>query len=60
VVLADEPTGSLDSSTAADVVRLLVSAAHERGAAVILVTHDSDVADRAHRVLQLHSGRLTS
>ena len=40
VVLADEPTGSLDSVTAQTVVRLLVAAAPERGAAVVLVTHD--------------------
>jgi putative ABC transport system ATP-binding protein len=58
VVLADEPTGSLDSSTAADVVRLLVDASRERDAAVVLVTHDPVVASHATRVVHLHSGRL--
>jgi putative ABC transport system ATP-binding protein len=57
VVLADEPTGNLDSVTAQDVTRLLVSAARERGSAVVLVTHDSAVARHADRILALHSGR---
>jgi putative ABC transport system ATP-binding protein len=58
VVLADEPTGSLDSATAQDVVRLLVATARERGAAVVLVTHDPAIAAHADRVVTLHSGRL--
>jgi putative ABC transport system ATP-binding protein len=60
VVLADEPTGSLDSSTAADVVRLLVTAARERNAAVVLVTHDPAVAEHANRTVRFDSGRLVS
>jgi putative ABC transport system ATP-binding protein len=58
VVLADEPTGSLDSATAQDVVRLLVATARERGAAVVLVTHDPAIAAHADRVVTLRSGRL--
>ena len=57
VVLADEPTGNLDSVTAQDITRLLVSAARERGSAVVLVTHDPEVARYADRTLVLHSGR---
>ena len=57
VVLADEPTGNLDSVTAQDITRLLVSAARERGSAVVLVTHDPAVARYADRTLVLHSGR---
>jgi putative ABC transport system ATP-binding protein len=57
VVLADEPTGSLDSATAAVVVRLLVAASREKGAAVVLVTHDPDVAAHADRTVRLRSGR---
>jgi putative ABC transport system ATP-binding protein len=60
VVLADEPTGSLDSVTAQVVTRLLVDAARERNAAVVLVTHDPAVAEHAHRIVTLHSGRLTT
>jgi putative ABC transport system ATP-binding protein len=58
VLLADEPTGSLDSVTAAAVTELLVSAAGERGTAVVLVTHDPVVAGYASRVVRMHSGRL--
>src|SRR2546430_10280712 len=60
VVLADEPTGSLDSATAQAVIDLLVSAAKERGSAVVLVTHDPAVARHADRTLRLHSGRFES
>jgi putative ABC transport system ATP-binding protein len=58
VVLADEPTGSLDSVTAQDIVALLVAAARERDAAVVIVTHDPTVAAHADRVVTMHSGRL--
>ncbi|MFD5517679.1 ABC transporter ATP-binding protein [Streptomyces sp. NPDC127066] len=58
LILADEPTGSLDSTTAASVVRLLLAAAREGGAAVVLVTHDPQVARHADVVARLHSGRL--
>ncbi len=58
VVLADEPTGNLDSSTAQSVVKLLLDAAGAQGAAVVLVTHDPAVAGRAQRTVNLHSGRL--
>ena len=58
VVLADEPTGSLDSVTARDIVALLVAAARERDAAVVMVTHDPTVAAYADRVVAMHSGRV--
>ena len=58
VVLADEPTGSLDSANAQAIARLLVEAAAEQGAAVVLVTHDPAVARHADRVVGLCSGRL--
>ena len=57
VVLADEPTGNLDYVTGQSVTRLLVEAAAEGGAAVVLVTHDPAVAVHADRVVELHSGR---
>jgi putative ABC transport system ATP-binding protein len=60
IVLADEPTGSLDSATAQIVTRLLVEAARERDAAVVVVTHDPAVARHADRIVTLHSGRLTT
>jgi putative ABC transport system ATP-binding protein len=58
VVLADEPTGNLDSATGQSVTGLLVAAASERGAAVVIVTHDPAVAAYADRIVELHSGRL--
>ena len=58
VLLADEPTGSLDSATAATVTQLLVDAAGERGTAIVLVTHDPAIAGYASRLVTLHSGHL--
>lgn len=58
VVLADEPTGSLDAATAQIIARLLVAAATERGAAVVLVTHDPAIARHATRIITLNSGAL--
>jgi putative ABC transport system ATP-binding protein len=58
LVLADEPTGSLDSENAATVAGLLLDASRERGASVVLVTHDATVARRADRVVRLRSGHI--
>src|SRR5882672_8000552 len=58
VVLADEPTGNLDSSTGQAVTKLLLAAARERAAAVVLVTHDPAVASHADRIVELHSGHV--
>lgn len=59
VVLADEPTGSLDSVTAQSVIKYLVEEAKERESAVILVTHDPAIARHANRIVTMHSGELT-
>ena len=58
VVLADEPTGSLDSVNGQAITRLLVAAALQRGSAVVIVTHDPAVARHAHRTVTMHSGYL--
>lgn len=58
VIIADEPTGSLDSETAQDVTKLLVAVADQGNAAVVLVTHDPAVAVHADRVVSLRSGRI--
>jgi putative ABC transport system ATP-binding protein len=58
LILADEPTASLDSVTGATVVELLLACAGEEGAGILLATHDPAVADRTHRIVRLHSGRL--
>jgi ABC-type lipoprotein export system ATPase subunit len=57
-VLADEPTGALDTATAEHVLNALVEAAREDGTALVLVTHDPVVADRADRTLVLEDGVL--
>jgi putative ABC transport system ATP-binding protein len=59
VLLADEPTGEVDSSTEAEVISLLRAEA-KRGAAVVVVTHSQAVARAANRVLHLDDGRLMS
>jgi putative ABC transport system ATP-binding protein len=60
VVLADEPTGNLDSDNGQAVTRLLVGQARELDAAVVLVTHDPAVAAHADRIVELHSGRIAA
>jgi predicted ABC-type transport system involved in lysophospholipase L1 biosynthesis ATPase subunit len=59
LVLADEPTGNLDSATAADVMDLLVTRVREAGLAMLLVTHDPTIAAQADRVLTMVDGALT-
>ncbi|WP_370324081.1 ABC transporter ATP-binding protein [Euzebya sp.] len=58
VLFADEPTAALDTAAGAQTVDLLLRAATEVGAAVVVVTHDPDVADRCDRQLDLRDGRL--
>jgi putative ABC transport system ATP-binding protein len=58
LILADEPTGNLDSSGSEAIVELLLSIAHERQATVVLVTHDSEAAAIADRRCTLRDGRL--
>ena len=55
VLLADEPTGNLDEDTGAGILDLL-AAEHDRGLTIVMVTHDSSIAERADRVVELHSG----
>jgi putative ABC transport system ATP-binding protein len=60
LVLADEPTGSLDSGRGREVLELLSEICRERGAAVLLVTHDPQATVFADRVYALRDGRLSS
>jgi putative ABC transport system ATP-binding protein len=59
LILADEPTGNLDSARSLETVELLRAVAHERGAAVLLVTHDLEAASIADRSYTLRDGRIT-
>jgi ABC-type lipoprotein export system ATPase subunit len=58
LILADEPTGNLNSALSSETIALLAQIAHERGAGVLLVTHDSDAAQLADRGFTLRDGRL--
>ncbi len=58
LILADEPTGSLDSARSKEIVELLRSISHDRGAMVVLVTHDTEVAALADRHYALRDGAL--
>jgi len=56
ILLADEPTGNLDSRNGAEVMRILEELNTERGVAVVLVTHDDEVAGRARRQVRVRDG----
>lgn len=58
LILADEPTGNLDSARSRHVVDLLHGIAHETGASVLLVTHDADAAAGADRRCALRDGKV--
>jgi len=59
IILADEPTGNLDSKTSIEIMGLLADI-HDRGNTVILVTHEEDIARHAHRIVRLKDGMVES
>jgi putative ABC transport system ATP-binding protein len=60
LLLADEPTGNLDSATGKQIIELLVGANRRLGSTLVLVTHDAALAAHADRVITLHDGRIVS
>src|SRR5678816_2026374 len=57
ILLADEPTGALDSKTSIEIMHLFEKL-HEDGNTIILVTHEPEIAERAHRVITIRDGRI--
>ncbi len=60
ILLADEPTGSLDAATGEAVIELLFELNRDAGATLVLVTHDPHIASLCQRRVQLHAGRLAT
>jgi ABC-type lipoprotein export system ATPase subunit len=60
VLLADEPTGNLDSKSAQQIMELILQLHAEMGMTFVLVTHDLAIAERAHRTVSMRDGRVTS
>ncbi len=59
IILADEPTGNLDSATSVEIMKLFQDI-HKNGNTVIIVTHENDIAQYAHRIIRLKDGNVES
>jgi putative ABC transport system ATP-binding protein len=57
IILADEPTGNLDSQTGVEIMKLFAKL-HSEGNTIILVTHERDIADYAHRIISIRDGKI--
>ncbi len=55
IILADEPTGNLDTKTSYEIMEIF-NAIHSRGNTIVLVTHEEDIANHAHRIIRLRDG----
>jgi putative ABC transport system ATP-binding protein len=60
IIMADEPTGNLDSKVGREIMSLLLNLNKERGTTLIIVTHDPKIADQTQRVIRLRDGELES
>jgi putative ABC transport system ATP-binding protein len=60
LILADEPTGNLDSRTSVEVMEIFQRLNRERGITLVLVTHEPDIAEYAHRVIVFKDGKIKS
>jgi putative ABC transport system ATP-binding protein len=59
IILADEPTGNLDSKTSIDIMKLFAKI-HNNGNTIIVVTHEEDIAKHARRIIRLRDGQIES
>ena len=60
IIMADEPTGNLDSKVGKEIMQILLSLNKERGATLIIITHDAAIAEQTRRVIRLRDGELES
>ncbi len=60
ILFADEPTGNLDANTGHKIIDLMVELNHDAQTTLVLVTHDPELADRAHRVIRLSDGEIVA
>ena len=58
ILMADEPTGNLDSKSGKEIMELILQLNRERGTTVIIVTHDQSIADQTGRIIRLHDGQI--
>ncbi len=60
IILADEPTGNLDSKTGDEVIGLMKMSVHKFGQTLVMITHDEDIAQMADRIITIEDGRVVS
>ena len=60
VILADEPTGNLDSHSGEEIISILTSLHAEQGITVVMVTHDANIAHRCQRIIHLKDGEIVA
>lgn len=60
LILADEPTGNLDSKTSSQVIKLLKKVNQEMGSTILMITHNDEIAQSAERVLRIEDGKLVN
>jgi len=60
IILADEPTGNLDSKTGKEVIDMLVRLADSKERTVVIITHDAHIAEHAERIVEIKDGRVIS
>ena len=58
IILADEPTGNLDSATSLDVMSLLKTTSQKFSQTIVMITHNEDIAQMSNRIIRIEDGRI--